>query len=398
MTTDRADLLIPPGSTIGVLGAGQLGRMFAVAAARLGYRVAVFAQRPFEPACRVADEVVVAPFDDLEAVRRFASGCSAVTLEFENVPVAALKAAQECAPVRPGPQVLAVAQDRVAERTFLDAHDVPTAPHAVVRDEASLRRAVDAIGVPAVLKTARMGYDGRGQAKVSDPSEALAAWRAIGEPDAAIYEAWVDYRREISVLVARSFVDGHVRTFGPIENVHENHILDVSTWPAASSEPVRAEAVALAARIADALELEGIMCIEMFEVPGAAGPGGDSVIVNELAPRPHNSGHLTIEACAVSQFEQQVRALCGLPLVDMDPLHPAAAMTNLLGDLWQGRTPAFDAAVASARSWLHLYDKAPKPSRKMGHITAIGDTVEVARERAVRARARLGGAEDPADG
>jgi 5-(carboxyamino)imidazole ribonucleotide synthase len=355
--------------------------MFAHAATRLGYRVLVFSPEANSPAGQAAREEICAAYDDASAVRRFAERCDAVTLEFENVPVEAVESAGEYAVCRPGPEPLAVAQDRARERAFLDRHGLPTAPHAVVRSADEATAAVDRLGAPVVLKTVRFGYDGRGQARVDRPGDAAVAWESL-QTDEALCEAWVDYHCELSVLVARA-PGGAIQTFGPIENQHVNHILDCSTVPADVPYGVQAAAIDLARQTAMALSLEGLICVEMFLTTD-----GD-LLINELAPRPHNSGHLTIEASSVSQFEQQVRALCDLPLAPM-ALRQPAAMVNLLGDLWHNGEPRWADALETPGVALHLYGKEEaRPGRKMGHLTAIADSPQEARRLGLQARQRL---------
>lgn len=369
---------IPPGATLGVLGGGQLGRMFAMAAARMGYRTIVLAPERDCPASQVASDHVVAHFDDEAALRGFARRCDAVTIEFENVPVSALDLVAGLTVVRPGPAILATAQDRIRERAFLSLHGFPCPPFAAVRSAEDVLEAAARLGAPAVLKRARSGYDGRGQARVHRPEDAAAVWTSLCAGE-ALYETWVQYRCEISVLVARSST-GETEVFGPIENHHVNHVLDLSVVPA--RVPVE-PAIELAREIALALKLEGLMCVEMFVTDDG------SLLVNELAPRPHNSGHLTIEACEVSQFEQQVRVLCGLPLRPMT-LRSPAAMVNLLGDLWRWGEPAWERALTERSVVLHLYGKSsPGAGRKMGHLTALGGSAAAARRRAIAARALL---------
>jgi len=385
----NAEQLILPGATLGVFGGGQLGRMFAMAAARMGYRVSVFAPEPDCPAGQVAHEHVQAAYEDEQAVARFAERCGAVTIEFENVPVRALELAGQHAPTRPGPSVLRAAQDRLRERQFLDEHDLPTAAHAFVHCADDARQAVESLGAPVVLKAARFGYDGRGQVRIDEPSQAADAWQTLGI-DAALCEAWVDYRCELSVLVARTR-GGQTQAFGPIENDHRDHILDVSVVPANVPEKTAAQALHLAHRVASGFALEGLVCVEMFM------RADGSLLINELAPRPHNSGHLTIEGCSVSQFEQQVRAMCNLPLRPMRR-RGGAAMVNLLGDLWQQGEPDWAAALGMGPgdlpTFLHLYGKGePRPGRKMGHLTVVddaADTSATARQAALDARAALG--------
>jgi 5-(carboxyamino)imidazole ribonucleotide synthase len=352
--------------------------MFTMAAARMGYRVLVFSPQQDSPAGQLAHEEIWADYDDDRAVRRFADRCKAVTLEFENVPVHAVELAAQHTNTRPGADVLAIAQDRLNERVFLDRYDLPTAPHAAARSGEDVTAAVGRLGTPVVLKCARHGYDGRGQVRIDRPDETDAAWRSL-DVEAALCEAWVNYQCELSVIVARSAA-GDLQTFGPVENFHVNHILDCSVAPAEVSSRVAREAVDLARAVADALDLEGLICVEMFLTTDG------SLLINEMAPRPHNSGHLTIEACAISQFEQQVRAMCSLPLPPMTLRQPAA-MVNLLGDLWQGGEPRWDRALAEPSTRLHLYGKdRPRSGRKMGHLTAIGGSTAAARQKALDAR------------
>jgi len=379
--------MIPPGSTIGVLGGGQLGRMFAMAARRLGYRVHTLSPEHDTPTGQIADVEVNAPYDDLDAVRRFAQGVDVVTFEFENVSAEAAAAAEAHAIVRPGGRALQIAQHRIHEKTFVAGLGIPVTPFAPVRSEAELAQAVRTIGVPAVLKTASFGYDGKGQASVAAAGEARAAWDAIGRRE-AILEAFVDLEREISVIGARG-PDRSRSVFAPFENAHRHHILDVTVAPAGVATPLARQAVAATDAILDALDYVGLLCIEFFVTRDGR------LLVNEIAPRPHNSGHLTIEACRTSQFEQQLRAVCGLPLGAADLIQPAA-MANLLGDIWQGGEPNWAAALAFPDIKLHLYGKsAARPGRKMGHLTALGATPAEARARVVDARAALSYAEIP---
>ena len=373
--------MIPPGSTIGVLGGGQLGRMFAMAARRLGYRVHTLAPEHDTPTGQIADVEINAAYDDLTAVRAFASAVDVVTFEFENVPAAAATAAAEHAIVRPNGRALHIAQHRIREKTFLMEHGLPVTPFAEVRSAADLRAAVETIGCPAVLKTAALGYDGKGQAPIGAPGDASAAWEAIGQQE-AVLEAFIDLEREISVIGARG-VTGDWSNFGPIENVHRHHILDVSVAPADVPAAMAAEAVHVTRCVMDALDFVGVLCVEFFVARDGR------LLINELAPRPHNSGHLTFDACRTSQFEQQVRAICGLPLGSPDLLQPAA-MANLLGDLWADGEPDWAAALAVPDVKLHLYGKAAaRPGRKMGHLTAMAPTREEARELVLRAREAL---------
>lgn len=372
---------ILPGATLGVFGGGQLGRMFVMAATRMGYRTIILCPEGDAPAGQIAHEHIVADYEDVQAVRSFAGQCDAITLEFENVPVSAIEEASHLAPVRPGREVLAISQDRLLERAFLSSHQLPTSPYAVVRSAQQCVAAVERLGLPVVLKSARMGYDGRGQRRITEPAQIEPAWQAIGT-DAALCEAWVNYQCELSVLVARS-PGGQLRTFGPIENDHAHHILDISSVPARIGADVEHRAVELARKVAHAIGLEGLLCVEMFL------DSQGQLLINELAPRPHNSGHLTIEACDTSQFEQQVRAVCNLPLGDMTLRRPAA-MANLLGDIWSRGEPAWGAMLGTPGAHLHLYGKSPpQPGRKMGHVTVMSDSAQQARERALLARQML---------
>jgi len=373
---------IPPGAAVGVLGSGQLGRMFAIAARRMGYRVHTLSPDDDTPTGQVADREIKAAYEDLDAVRAFARGVSVVTFEFENVSAAAAEAAAEHAPVRPAGAVLHTTQNRLREKGFLRRAGFPVAPFAAVRSAEELARAVAGIGTPAVLKTAGWGYDGKGQAKIAAPEAASAAWASLGT-DEAILEAFVDFEREVSVVGARG-LDGSFAHFGVIANDHRNHILDVSVAPAPVLSAVHRDAVEIARGILEALEVVGVLCVEMFLTREG------NLLVNELAPRPHNSGHLTFDACVTSQFEQQLRTICGLPLGATALLCPAA-MANLLGDLWQDGEPDWAAACRFPEVKLHLYGKATaRPGRKMGHLTALAAGPEEARQLVVAARNSLG--------
>ena len=387
-TPGRSIEALKPGATLGVFGGGQLGRMFTHAAQRLGYRVHVFTPHRGSPAGLVAEHEHVGLLSDLRSVASFALSVDAATLEFENVPTESIAAAERHCPVRPGSHVLHTTQHRVREKTFLKEAGVPVGPFVAVNSFDELKAAAKTIGLPAVLKTAPMGYDGKGQRVIKDASELEATWAAIG-PGECILEAFVHFTREVSVLVARG-VDGETVLYGPIENEHADHILDVSVLPAPGTTPAIAhEAAQIATRVAEGLDAVGLLCVEMFQ------KSDGSLLVNEIAPRPHNSGHLTIEGCRTSQFEQQVRAVAGLPLGSPESLRPAA-MANLLGDLWYApngapREPNWPAALEVGAS-LHLYGKeSPRAGRKMGHLTILGDTPEAVRDAARAARERLRG-------
>lgn len=378
--------VILPGATVGIVGGGQLGRMFALEARRMGYRVLVLDPGADSPAAQVADEQILAPFDDADAMRALAGRSDVVTLEWENADVATLREIERIVPVRPGPDVLEVAQHRVREKDTARELGILTAGYRPVGTRDELRAALAEIGTPAVLKTARWGYDGKGQAVIRDPSEADAAFDAVGGGEGAelILEEWVRFTMEISVVAART-PRGEIACFPVAENVHRNAILDVSIVPARIAPEVADEARRVAEAMAEALGVFGLLAVEMF-----VGEDG-RVRMNEIAPRPHNSGHYTIEACPVSQFEQQLRAVCGLPLGSTALLRPAA-MANLMGDdagTALGRPGAAD-ALAVPETALHLYGKREaRPGRKMGHLTALGDTPDEALERALRARELL---------
>lgn len=373
---DRAAPLLP-GAALGVLGAGQLGRMFAAAAVRMGYRAHVFAPDAVgSPASAHAERTVQAAWSDEAALADFARGVSAVTLEFENVPTAALEVVARHAPVRPGPRALHVAQNRGREKAFLRDLGVPLADWEAVATPAEAAAALARLGAPALLKSAGFGYDGKGQAAIDGPDDVEAAWRAIGGGP-AVLEARLELAAEASVVAARDTA-GRTALFPASRNRHEGGILDLSTTPSGLPEAALAEACDATEAILEALDLVGVACVEFFL--GADG----RLRANEIAPRPHNSGHLTLEASATSQFEQQVRALAGLPLGDPSPRAPAA-MANLLGDLWAGGEPDWPAALGVPGVALHLYGKAEaRPGRKMGHLTALAASAEEA-ERRVRA-------------
>jgi len=373
--------IIAPGAWLGLLGGGQLGRMFAMAARRLGYRVHTLAPEHDTPTGQIADVEVQASYDDLDRIRAFARGVDVVTFEFENVPAAAAAAAEEHAIVRPNGRALEIAQHRIREKTFLTRHGLPVTPFVQVQSAGDLEDAVRRLGRPAVLKTAALGYDGKGQMRITGDGDLAEAWHALGGRE-AILEAWVDLDCELSIIGARA-VDGSSVCFGPIDNVHQHHILDVSFAPARVTSEIAAEAIEATRTVMEALEYIGVLCVEFFLTRDG------HLLLNELAPRPHNSGHLTFDACRTSQFEQQVRAICGLPLGSAELLQPAA-MANLLGDLWAAGEPDWEAALSLPDIKLHLYGKAtPRPGRKMGHLTVLAATPEAAKLRVLEARAAL---------
>lgn len=351
---------LPPGATIGILGGGQLGRMSAIAAARLGYRTHIFCPEADSPAAQVANLTTIASYDDLDALTRFAAACDAVTFEFENVSAAGLAALETLRPVRPGAEVLRISQDRIAEKSFLNTAGVRTAPWAEVHDAASLDAAIAKIGLPGVLKTARLGYDGRGQAMVHDAAEAHGALARLA-PLPLILEGFVDFACEISVIVARG-ADGSASVFDAVQNHHSHHILDLTLAPAPVAPEIAETAQQIGLRVAQALDLTGLLAVEMFV--SATG----EVLVNELAPRPHNSGHWTIDACPVSQFEMHIRAVAGLPLPPAHR-HSDAVMKNLIGPRDMALWPQI---MATPGLIPHHYGKREaREGRKMGHVTTL---------------------------
>ena len=377
------DSLVPilPGAVVGVLGSGQLGRMFAIAARQLGYRVHTFSPETDTPTGQVADIEITAPYHDLDAIRDFAQNVHVLTFEFENVPALAVDAAAEFVAVRPSGSVLHIAQHRLREKSFLEEKGFPVAPFRTVNSLDELRAAIEQIGCPAILKTAVSGYDGKGQVKVTNPADAEAAFTATGSQE-KILEAYIDFELEFSIVAARGY-DGSFSHWGLIENTHRNHVLDLSFAPARVRTETAVQAVEIARNLLETLDVIGVLCIEFFL------SRDQKVFINELAPRPHNSGHLTINAALTSQFEQQLRAVCGLPLGATDLLS-AAAMANLLGDLWQDGEPNWAAAAGCPDVKLHLYGKDQvRPGRKMGHLTALAPSANAAVERVLDARKRL---------
>lgn len=351
--------MLAPGATIGILGGGQLGRMTALAAARLGYRCHVFANEPDSPAEQVCGAATVAEFTDRAALERFAGAVDLATIEFENIPAESVRWVSALRPVLPRPDILEIAQDRLSEKDFLRSIGVDTAAYREICDPAALVGAMRDFGYPAVLKTVRMGYDGKGQVTLTKETRAEEAWRRMGG-EIGILEKFVDFACEISVIVARSR-DGALATYPPVENRHVDHILDTTLAPAPIGAEMAMRAEAIARRIAEKLDLVGVLAVEMFVTQG-----GD-LLVNEIAPRPHNSGHWTIDACVTNQFEQLVRAICGLPLGSVER-HSDAVMNNLLG----GNVEKWRDALSDPLAKLHFYGKTEiQPGRKMGHVTRL---------------------------
>lgn len=370
-----------PGQTIGILGGGQLGRMLAMAARRQGYRVHVLTPHRDSPASHFASEVTLADDHDQAAWNRFADSVDVVTLEFENLPPVPLEQISHRVPVRPGLNVLRTCQNRAAEKAFLQEAGIDHARFAIIEKPSDLQSAWQGVGGTAVLKTSGGGYDGKGQAVVADADSLEKEWRGMGQPPCTL-ELRIDLDCEFSVIVARDLTGG-TATYGPIRNLHSRHILDLSSCPAGLPAGVESRARRMADRIADRLQLVGLVCVEFF-----LSRSGE-VLVNEIAPRPHNSGHLTIEAFACSQFEQQLRCVVGLPVAPAVQIRPAA-MVNLLGDLWRGGEPDWKSLAAVPDCHLHLYGKSePRCGRKMGHLTVCAGSVEAAVESALGARAGL---------
>jgi 5-(carboxyamino)imidazole ribonucleotide synthase len=372
---------IPPGAIVGVLGSGQLGRMFAIAARRCGYRVHTFSPHAGTPAGQISDKEFQRDYEDLDAVREFARGVSVVTFEFENVPAESVEAAAEHAPVRPSGAVLHTTQNRLREKKFLARRGFPLARFRHVTSPETLRDALAEVGTPAVLKTAGFGYDGKGQARIDSVADIERIAPALAGRE-CVLEAFVDFELELSVVGARNLAN-EFKHYGVIENAHRHHILDLSIAPARVGERIVREAVEIARALLEALDVVGVMCVEFFLTREGR------LLVNELAPRPHNSGHFTFDASVTSQFEQQLRAVCDLPLGSTELLRPAA-MANLLGDLWHAGEPDWRAALSFPNVKLHLYGKREaRAGRKMGHLTALASTVEEAARTALAARDAL---------
>lgn len=357
-----------PGATVGILGGGQLGRMFGIAARRMGYRVHAFEPNPDSPAGQISDVEVNASFSDAPALAQFAEGVDVISFEFENIPLAAIEAVAEKVPVHPRGEVLHICQNREREKNFLHRHGFPHAPFAVVDSAESLARALSEIGTPSVLKTADFGYDGKGQVKLTGDVNADEVWAKFGAPR-GVLEKWVSFERELSVVVGRGW-DGTAVAFPASENIHKHHILDLSIVPGRFPEGTAAAAEKIAREIAEKIDVVGLLAVELFQTADG------SLIVNELAPRPHNSGHFTFDACVTSQFEQQLRAVCGLPLGSPEALTPVV-MWNILGHLWKDGEPDWSVVLAEPRAKLHLYGKAEaRPGRKMGHVCVLAEIDE----------------------
>lgn len=372
---------ILPNSTIGVLGSGQLGRMFAISARRMGYRVHTFSPESDTPTGQVADLEIEAEYEDLDAVKEFAKNVDVITFEFENVPFETVEAAEKFAPVRPRGEVLHIAQHRLREKTFLSENNFPVVPFRHIKTLEELEKSVEEIDAPCVLKTAGFGYDGKGQAKIKAFEDCRKAFAEIGEQE-AVLEKFIEFEKEVSVVAARD-LQGNFAHYSVIENAHKNSILDVSFAPAFVSPKIEMEAVEIACAILEKLDVVGVLCVEFFLTKDG------KLLVNELAPRPHNSGHLTVDACITSQFEQQLRSVCGFNLGLTDFCKPAA-MANLLGDLWEAGEPNWRRVLQFSDVKLHLYGKQDaRTGRKMGHLTALADSAKSAVEIVCKARETL---------
>lgn len=376
--------IVPPGGLLAILGGGQLGRMVAIAARTMGYRVRVMDLEAACPASFVADEVIVGKWDDVDAARRLAMGADAVTLEIEQIGIDALSAVAALAPLRPGVEPVRIIQDKTLQKTWLAENEFPVGPFRVVRSLADLENAAPALGGHIFLKIGRGGYDGRGQVEVDQTalgSDFSHAWELLGQRP-CVAEKALDLDFEISVMAARN-PSREVRTYPAARNHHENKILAWSVLPAGIAPDLESRAQALAAGIVARLGIEGLLCVEMFITKQG------ELFVNELAPRPHNSYHQSERGCITSQFEQAVRAACNLPLGATDLISPCA-IANLLGDLWQNGEPNFPAALEVPGVRLHLYEKhTPRPGRKMGHLSSVGATAEEALDRVLEAKRRL---------
>lgn len=374
--------MILPGKTIGMLGGGQLGRMTAQAARSLGYNFVVFEPSPNCPASQVSDRQICAPYTETKALIELGKECDVVSYEFENVGAEALHTLEENAPLYPNSNALYVCQNREREKAFLKENKLPHAPFEVVENEASLKAAIEKIGVPCVLKTASFGYDGKGQQKISDKNADLTEiWKAFGG-SRAVLEAWMPFEMEISVIVSINS-KGESKVFPAAENIHTNHILDFSIVPARIETELEQKAEKLACDVAKKLGIVGLLGVELFVLKNG------EIVINELAPRPHNSGHYTMDGCRTSQFEQFVRAICGLPLGSTELIQPIV-MVNILGDSWENGDPNFAAILEHPNAKLHLYGKTgAKKGRKMGHFTVSANTIEEAYTEAQKLKAIL---------
>ena len=354
-----------PGARIGIFGGGQLGRMMIIAGRPMGYRFHVFDPSENCTAGRIADACTTANYDDVEALKAFAKSVDVVTLEFENIDAAAVDIVAKITPVLPKADILRICQNRSKEKKFLSSIDVPVAPYGVAKSAEAMAKAIEKVGKPCVVKSAESGYDGKGQIRITSfkASDKKKIWKSIGAPEVVV-EKWIEHTGEFSCICARR-ADGASRMFPMARNAHRNHILAESTIPCGLPAPVEAEGQRVTRKIAEELDVVGLITVEFFLGEN------NTLLVNELAPRPHNSGHYTIDACITSQFEQHLRAVCGLPLGDPS-LHTPAKMLNLLGDRWEDGEPDWEDMLKDPRAHLHLYDKGDaRPGRKMGHVTYL---------------------------
>jgi 5-(carboxyamino)imidazole ribonucleotide synthase len=362
--------MILPGATLGMLGGGQLGRMFTVAARTMGYSVIVLDPDTESPAGRIADEHIQSDFHDEKALKRLSEKCTAITTEFENVPADTLELLAQSCLVRPSADAVKITQDRINEKTFFQKNRFPTNRFVVIADKSDLSSMFDFVGAPAILKRSRLGYDGKGQWKVNSLREAVTAFETMGSVP-CVLEEMLSFEKEMSVVLARG-IDGKISAYPPAENIHVNGILDATIVPAKVSRRVSDEALKIASDIAIKMNYHGVMAVEFFVMPDRR------LLINEIAPRPHNSGHFTLDACVTNQFEQQVRTLCGLPLGAPELLSPVVMM-NLLGDLWSHHEPNWADLLKHANVKLHLYGKnRARPGRKMGHFNVLDEDIEKA--------------------
>ncbi|MEA1889459.1 MAG: 5-(carboxyamino)imidazole ribonucleotide synthase [Pseudomonadota bacterium] len=360
--------MISPGATLGLLGGGQLGRMFTVAARTMGYQVMVLDPDVNSPAAAFANEHLRAPYDDKHALAQLASKCAAVTTEFENIPASSLETLAAHIPVHPSAGIIRIAQDRILEKQTIRDIGLDTVEYHVIKSESDFEAAIEKISFPAILKTATLGYDGKGQLVVSDSSELRPAFEKLGAKP-CVLEQRIELACEVSVILARS-VCGHIEAFAVAENRHENGILDISIVPARVNAEVSSQAETMARILAEKLDYCGVLAVEFFV------DKNNKIMINEMAPRPHNSGHYTLDACLTDQFQQQVRTLCGFRPGKADLTAPAV-MVNILGDAWQKGTPPWDELLKNPGVFLHLYGKKePRPGRKMGHFCSVGKEIE----------------------
>ena len=372
---------IMPGAMLGLLGGGQLGRMFTMAAHCMGYRVTVLDSSKDSPAGCIADRFICADYSDKKALHELGSACAGITTEFENIPSDSLSFLADYCVVSPDANSVAIAQNRIAEKQFLTAHGFPVAAFAVVQDNDELSPETHPELFPGILKISRFGYDGKGQVRVNNGTDLKAAFASLNK-ESCVLEQRLSLKKEISVIVARGF-DNALSSFPAAENQHANGILDISIIPANISQDIIQGANEITIRVAEKLDYRGVLCVEFFVLADG------QLVINEIAPRPHNSGHYTIDACVTSQFEQQVRSLCGLPLGSTE-IHCAAVMVNLLGDLWQSADPNWQQLLQHPFAKLHLYGKRKaRPGRKMGHFTVLDKTVETALEQALEIKQLL---------